>query len=101
MVDCVRVTKSLAPDKKDLLQREAAPEEERPLAQVISQAHSREAEKMGQEPVTDAVKDDSRQVADDLDKKRKRKEEKIAAKEQRREEKRAVKKVRIFRVPFL
>lgn len=42
------------------------------------------------------MKDDSRQVSDDLDKKRKRKEEKRAAKEQRREEKKAAKKVRIF-----
>lgn len=83
---CGRVTKTLAPDKKDLLQREAVPEEERPLAQII--AHSREAEKA---PVADAVNDE---VADDHDKKRKRKEEKRAAKEQRREEKKAAKKVR-------
>ncbi|KAG0614675.1 hypothetical protein M758_6G195100 [Ceratodon purpureus] len=88
------VTKSEAPDKKDLLQRQAVPEEERPLAQVISQAHVREADKIDQELVTDAVKGDSRQVSDEIDKKRKRKEEKRAAKEQRREEKKAAKKLR-------
>jgi hypothetical protein len=43
---------------------------------VISQAHNKEAEKMDQELVTDAVKDDSRQASDEIEKKRKRKDEK-------------------------
>jgi hypothetical protein len=40
---------------------------------VISQAHNKEAEKMDQELVTDAVKDDSRQASDEIEKKRRRK----------------------------
>lgn len=96
-----RVTKSEPPEKKDLLQRQAAPEEERPLAQVISHAHNKEAEKLDQELVTDVVKDDSRRVSDEIDKKQKRKEEKRAAKELRREEKKAAKKVTIFLLTFV
>lgn len=88
------VTKAEAPDPKLLLQRQIVPEEEGPSAPAVSYPHRQEEDKVEQEPLSNAVKEDSQQLSDEIKMKRRRKEEKRAAKEQRREEKRAAKKMR-------
>lgn len=86
----IRAPKQEAPDKKDLLPREAA--REGPLAQIIAHKVERVRKEHGLVIVTQ--EEGAGGVSDEHAKKRKRKEEKRVAKEKRREENRAAKQVR-------